>query len=346
MNRQRLRIGIVGCGSMGREHLRLVSELPDAEIAGVCDPYEPAAKQAGEQFGVPAWSEMERFCAEANLDAVHLCTPSGLHAQQGIIAAQHGIHLLSEKPLDINLGNVDKLIVACDRANVRLSCVFQRRMSPAMQAVHQAIANGEMGRLISCSVAIKWWRSPEYYASSAWRGTWQMDGGALANQGIHALDQLVWMAGEVAEVEYAHLDTIMHDMEAEDFALAVVRFANGARGTIEATTCCSPDLASRIEIYGTNGSAAFDDARVVQFGTDGKDRMPTLADQGFLTGGGSIPMAINLTGHRTQIADFYAAIRECRAPQVDGREARYSIDLLDKIYRKALPHITLGSPLP
>ncbi len=346
MNQRRLRIGIVGCGGMGREHLRLVSELPDAELAGVCDPYEPAAKQAGGQFGVPSWSEMERFCAEAGLDAVHLCTPSGLHAQQGIVAAAHGIHILSEKPLDINLANVDALIAACDKASICLGCIFQRRASLAMQAVQQAIAAGEMGKLISCSVAIKWWRSPEYYASSAWRGTWKMDGGALANQGIHALDQLVWMAGAVAEVEYAHLETLMHGIEAEDFALAVVRFANGARGTIEATTCCYPDLASRIEIYGTNGSAAFDDARVVKFGIGGEDRMPSLADQGFLTGGGSVPMAINFTGHRAQIADFYAAIRENRAPKVDGREARLSIDLLDKIYRKALPHITLGSPLP
>lgn len=342
---ERLRIGIVGCGSMGREHLRLVSEMPDTEIAGVCDPHALAATGVGEQFGIRAWSDLERFCTEAKPDVVHLCTPSGLHAEQGLIAARHGIHILSEKPLDINLAKVDALIAACDRAEVNLGCIFQRRMSPAMQAVQQAIAHGEMGRLISCSVAVKWWRSPEYYASSAWRGTWALDGGALANQAIHTLDQMVWMAGAVAEVEYAHLETVMHEMEAEDFALVVVRFANGARGTIEATTCCYPDIASRIEIYGTNGAAAFDDARVIKFGIGGEDRMPTLADQGFLTGGGSVPMAITLTGHRAQIADFYAAIRERRPPKVDGREARLSIDLLDKIYRKALPHITLGSPI-
>lgn len=342
---KRLRIGIVGCGSMGREHLRLVAELPDVEVAGVCDPHAPASQNVGECFGVSAWNDMEAFCREAKPDVVHLCTPSGLHGEQGIIAARHGIHVLSEKPLDINLSKADALIAACDAAGVNLGCIFQRRMSPAMQTVQRALANGEMGKLISCSVAIKWWRSPEYYASSAWRGTWAMDGGVLANQGIHALDQLVWMAGAVEEVEYIHAATVMHTMQAEDFALAVVRFANGARGTIEATTCCFPDLASRIEIYGTNGSAAFDDARVVKFGIGGEDRMPTLADQGFLTGGGSEPMAINLTGHRAQIADFYAAIRENRPPLVDGREARLSIDLLDKLYRKAFPDVTLGTPL-
>ena len=200
-----------------------------------------------------------------------------------------------------------------------------------------------MGRLLSCSVSVKWWRSDEYYRQSAWRGTWLMDGGALANQAIHSLDQMVWMAGPVAEVEYAHVETAMHRMEAEDLAFAVVRFENGARGTIEATTCCRPDLATRLEVYGTNGSAALEDALVTHFGIDGQDLTESLQDRGELSGGGSVPMAINLHGHVAQIADFYAAIREHRAPHVDGREARLSIDLLTKIYRKALPELKIGA---
>ena len=133
-----------------------------------------------------------------------------------------------------------------------------------MKAVRQAIVDGRMGRIISCSASVKWWRAHEYYEKDPWKGTWKLDGGAFANQGIHSLDLMVWMAGPVEEVEYAHLETIMHRIEAEDFGIAVVRFASGARGTIEITTCCRPDLATRLEIYGTRGSAAFGDARVTR----------------------------------------------------------------------------------
>jgi predicted dehydrogenase len=200
-----------------------------------------------------------------------------------------------------------------------------------------------MGRILSCGISVKWWRSQDYYTKDAWKGTWMLDGGAFANQGIHSLDLMVWMAGPVEEVEYAHLDTMGHTMEAEDFGIAVVRFANGARGTIEVTTCCRPDLATRLEIYGTNGSAAFDDARVTHFGLGGQDMLPALSDLGTLTGGGSDPWAIDLSGHQTQIEDFYEALVEGHPPVVDGREARLSIDLLTRIYAKARPGLKLGT---
>ncbi len=340
---EKLRVGLVGCGGMGNEHLKIMSRLEEIEIAGVCDQWAPSAESLGTAYGVPHWSDYTRFLEEAGLDAVHICSPSGMHGQQGIAAAEHGIHVLCEKPLDIDLVKVDRLIALCDRNDLRLACVFQRRMSRAVQTVQQAIATGKMGTLLSCSVSVKWWRPQSYYDKADWRGTWQLDGGALANQAIHSLDQMVWLAGPVAEVEYAHIETIAHEMEAEDFALAVVRFANGARGTIEATTCCQPDLASRLEIYGTNGSASLEDATVLRFGLDGQDLTPTLSDLNLHTGGGADPLAINLAGHEAQMRDFYAAIREHRPPHVDGREARASVELLNLIYAKALPGQQIGT---
>jgi len=335
-------VGLVGCGGMGNEHLKIIARIPGAQLVGVCDDREPRAQRMSATHQVPFWLEYERFLDEAKPQAVHICSPSGLHAEQGIAAAERGIHVLCEKPLDIDLAKVDRLIAVCDRQDVRLGCIFQRRMSRAAQRVRQAIVEGKMGRILSCSVSVKWWRSQTYYDKDDWRGTWALDGGALSNQGIHSLDQMVWMAGPVAEVEYAHLETANHRIEAEDLALVVVRFASGARGTIEATTCCHPDLATRLEIYGTNGSAALDDARVSRFGLDGKDLLETLEDRGTLTGGGSDPWAITLGGHEAQIQDFYAAIAENRPPLVDGREARAAVDLLTKIYAKAFPDQKLG----
>lgn len=340
--KEALRVGLVGCGGMGNEHLKIMARLPEAQIVGVCDHRPERARRMSASHGLPCWTDYAAFLEEARPQAVHICSPTGLHAAQGIAAAERGIHVLCEKPLDIDLAKVDRLIAACDTQQVQLGCIFQKRASHAAQQVQQIIAEGRMGRILSCSVSVKWWRSQAYYDKDDWRGTWAMDGGAFANQGIHSLDMMVWMAGPVAEVEYAHLETAMHRMEAEDFGLAVVRFASGARGTIEMTTCCLPDLATRLEIYGTQGSASFDDARVARFGLNGTDLTHTLEDRGNLTGGGSDPWAIDLKGHEAQIRDFYAAIAEGRAPQVDGREARASIDLLDKIYRKAFPGRKVG----
>lgn len=337
-----LRVGLVGCGGMGNEHLKIIARQPNVQLVGVCDYREQRLRRMCQLHSVAGWRDYEEFLEEARPQAVHLCSPSGLHAQHGIAAAERGIHVLSEKPLDIDLARVDRLIETCDRHDVRLGCIFQRRLSRAAQVVQRAIAEGKMGRLLSCSISVKWWRSQVYYDKDDWRGTWALDGGALANQGIHSLDQMVWLAGPVAEVEYAHLETAAHRIEAEDLAFVVVRFANGARGTIEATTCCQPDLATRLEIYGTNGSAALDDAKVVRFGLDGKDLLDTLEDRGQLTGGGSDPWAISLGGHEAQITDFYQAIAEHRPPIVDGREARPSVELLTKIYAKAFPDQKIG----
>ena len=341
--REPLRVGLVGCGGMGNEHLNIIDRLPDARLIGVCDHREARARRMSAAHGVPCWLDYARFLREARPDVVHICSPSGLHGAQGIAAAEQGIHVLSEKPLDINLARVDALIAACDRHDVRLGCIFQRRMSRDAQIVQQAIADGRMGRILSCSASVKWWRSQTYYDKDDWRGTWALDGGALANQAIHSLDQMVWLAGRVEEVEYAYLSTRNHAMQAEDFALVVVRFAGGARGTIEATTCCLPDLATRLEIYGTNGSAALEDARVTRFGLDGRDLTATLAEPGLHTGGGSDPFAIGLAGHEAQIRDFYEAVRDHRSPLVDGREARAAVELLTKIYQKAFPDQKIGT---
>ena len=338
-----VRVGLVGCGGMGHEHLKILARKPGVQIVGVCDHRPERALRMGAEHQARAWTDYAAFLDEAAPNVVHICSPSGYHADQGIMAAERGVHILCEKPLDVDIQKVDRLIDLCDRRGVRLGCIFQKRMSAAMRAVQKAIADGRMGAIISCGIYVKWWRPQEYYTKDTWKGTWMLDGGAFANQGIHSLDLMVWMAGPVEEVEYAHLDTVAHTMEAEDFGIVVVRFASGARGTIEITTCCRPDLVTRLEIYGVNGSAAFDDARVTHFGLDGRDMLPTLQDRGTLTGGGSDPWAIDLSGHQAQIDDFYSALAEDRPPLVDGREARLSIDLLTKIYARARPGVKLGT---
>jgi UDP-N-acetyl-2-amino-2-deoxyglucuronate dehydrogenase len=338
-----LRIGLIGCGAMGQGHLDVWLQTPGARVAAVCDGYAPRALETGARIGAAAFSDLDAMLDAGGLDAVDICTPSGLHADQGLAAAKRGLHVLCEKPLDLNIEKADRLIDECEERGLTLACIFQRRTYSGAQQVARTVAEGRMGRILSCSGYVKWWRAQSYYDSSAWRGTWTMDGGVMANQAIHTLDHMCWLAGPVAEVEYAHLETAVHRMEAEDFALAVLRYESGARGVFEATTCCSPDLCARVEIFGARGSAAFEDATVVRFGLDGADRLCEIEQEAERIGGGSVPMAISMRGHSILLADFMEAVREGRKPLVSGREARMAVAALNMIYRKVFPKRKLGT---
>jgi predicted dehydrogenase len=338
-----LRIGLIGCGAMGQGHLDVWEQTPGARVTAVCDPDEARVRETAQRRGADPFTDLEAMLDSGRVDAVDICTPSGLHADQGLLAARRGVHVLCEKPLDLNIEKADRLIAECEARGLTLACIFQRRTYPGAQRVAQAAHSGEMGRILSCSAYIKWWRAQSYYGSGGWRGTWALDGGVLANQAIHAIDHLCWLAGPVAEVEYARLETAAHEIEAEDFAIAVVRFESGARGVIEATTCCFSPLCTRVEIFSARGAAAFDDANVIQFAVNGEDRLAECREESGALGGRSEPMAISMRGHAVLLADFVEAVHEGRKPLVSGREARMSVDALNKIYRKAFPNQKVGT---
>ena len=328
---------------MGEGHLKVWQMVAGVDIAAVCDANVERGKKVCAEFGGRSFGDLAAMLDSCVVDAVDICTPSGLHGDQAIAAVERGIHALVEKPLDLNLAKVDRLIETSERTGAILGCIFQRRTFPGAKKVAESVHRGDLGKLLSVSAYVKWWRAQSYYDSAAWRGTWALDGGVLANQAIHAIDHICWLAGPVAEVEYAHLETANHEMDAEDFAIAVLRFENGARGVIEATTCCTPDLASRIELFGKRGSVAFDDATVVKFGIDGEDRLSDLEQSDERIGGRSDPMAISLRGHQILAQDFADSVREGRQPMICAREARMSVDALNKIYAKAFPGIRLGT---
>ena len=327
-----VRIGIIGCGAIGQAHLKVWSSTEGAAIAAVCDTAASRAEETAATYGCAPFSDLGAMLGSGLIDAVDICTPSGLHAQQGTAAAEAGLHVLCEKPLDINYDRALRLVELCERRGLVLSCVLQRRTFLGPQAVADACRDGRLGRLLSCSGYVKWWRDQAYYGSSGWRGTWALDGGVLANQALHVLDHLVWIAGRVTSVDFATAETRTHEMEAEDFLIAAVRYESGARGVIEATTCCNPPLCSRIEVFGDQGSAAFDDADIVQFGYGGKDHTEAYRGAGSSLGGRSEAMAISLQGHANIAAVFVDAIRQ---PQVTGRDALASVAALRDIYRAA-----------
>lgn len=329
-----VKLGLVGCGGIGNYHLDAWKQTPGVRIVAVCDIELDRAQKASEKYGGESYTDMAEMLKKADIDAVDICTFSGIHAEQGLMAIEAGKHVLVEKPIDIDIKKVDKLLDAADKSGLVLACIFQNRISPEIQRAKQLIDEGKLGKLISGSTYIKWWRGQDYYDADAWRGTWALDGGCFSNQGVHAIDQLCWLCGPVKEVNACHIETAMHKMEAEDFGVAAVTFENGAHGVIEATTCCFGGLGMRTEVFGDKGSAAFDGNRVVSFKVQGEEiELATQTDES--TDGRSDPMAIGLAGHEAQFADFIKCINEGGEPLVSGRSARLAVDTLTKLYNKA-----------
>jgi len=330
-----LRVGFVGCGGIGNAHLNVWKKVEGAKVVAVCDIKPDRAHKAGEMMGAEVFTDYAEMLDKVKIDAVDICTWSGLHAEQGTMAAERGIHVLTEKPIDLNLERIDKLIETARARKVKLACIFQNRCSPEVQKARRLIQEGKLGRLISGSTYVKWWRAQSYYDEDpTWRGTWRYDGGMLSNQGVHSIDMLCWLCGPVAEVEYAFIDTVAHRMEAEDFAIAVLRFENGARGVIEGTTCAFPGFGTRTEVFGTNGSAVISGSRVESFKVQGED-IDLSSKETETADGRAEALAISLGGHEAQIVDFIQCIREDREPIVTGESARVAVDTLNKLYRKA-----------
>ena len=267
-------------------------------------------------------------------------TPSGAHAEIAVPFLEAGKAVLCEKPLEVSLEAVDRIVAAAQRGGGTLAGVFQMRLQQSARTLKAAVEAGRFGRLTSCSVYIKWWRSDEYYASSSWKGTYKLDGGgALINQGIHGVDLLQWIAGLPEEVS-AFAAKLSHTMiEAEDTVAAVLRYAHGGLGVIEAATSAWPGDDLRIEIVGDRGSATLINDRLVRWEfADARpedDAVRRDLSKGTLKVGSSDPRGMSWEGHRLLVGDLARALMEGRPPMIPGAEARRAVQLVLAIYESA-----------
>src|SRR5262249_37447835 len=247
-------------------------------------------------------------------------SPSGLHAEQGIAAARCGLHVLSEKPLDITVARADALIAATDQAGVKLGVFFQDRFKADLLRVKGWMDAGVLGKPILADARVKWFRPESYYADSHWRGTLNLDGGgALINQAIHTADLLLWLFGDVSAV-HGVCKTALHKIEAEDTLVATLEFANGAIGTLQATTSVYPGYPRRVELTGSEGTVIIEHDRLLaadlrnpppDFRSTGDDQNPSA----------SSPMVSDVRGHRAVLQDFLQAILNDGTPRCSGIEA-------------------------
>jgi len=330
----KMKFAIVGAGVIAPFHAKAITANENAELVAICDTGKEKAERLAEEFSVSkTYTDYEEMFGEEEIDIVSVCVPSGLHSEVTIAAAKAGIHVLCEKPLDITSEKMTAMIEACREHKVKLGCVFQRRTLDAAVITRKAIQEGKLGKLVLGDAYLKYYRSPEYYESAGWRGTWELDGGgALMNQGVHGIDLIQWMVGDVDSV-FAYTAPLVRDIEVEDTAVIAVKYKNGAFGVIQGTTSVYPGQETRFEIHGENGSIIFSDSGFQQWTfLDGDNAIPQVEN---VEGGGSDPKAISDEGHFVFVEDIIQAVTEDREPLVPGEEARKAVDLILAIYESS-----------
>ena len=328
-----VRIALVGCGRISGNHFDAFHKIDGLELVGVCDSVEERARAAGASQGVPFFTSYDKMLRAVDCDAVVIATPSGLHPQQGILAAKAGKHVITEKPMAISLGAADELVHACDSAGVRLFVVKQNRLNPGIQLLKRALDKGRFGRIYLANTTVRWTRPQEYYDQAPWRGTWEFDGGAIMNQASHYVDLIQWLVGPVESVT-AKTATLARRIEAEDTGIAVLKFRSGALGVIEVTMLTYPrNLEGSITILGEKGS--------VKVGGTAVNRVEhwTFADYDdddkLVDAASTNPPTVYGFGHEGYYRNVLAVLRGQAKAETDGRAGRKSLELILGIYESA-----------
>ncbi len=331
------KFGIVGCGSVSQVHAKALQQMDNATLAAVCSRRKEQADKLAREYNVArVYTDYGELLKQTDIDVIVILTPNGMHGDMAIEAAKAGKHIIIEKPIDIKLEKVDQLLQICKESTVKLSVISQHRMDASTQVLKQAVEAGKLGRLILGDAHIKWFRSQAYYDSNPWRGTWAMDGGGvLINQGIHTIDLLLYIMGDVESVS-ANCATLGHEgIEVEDVATATLKFKNGALGTIIGTTAVYPGLPARLEIHGTKGSVRIEGDELVLWEVEGEEKYLPPKNSAKKTGA-SDPMAIDYIPHMLQIQDIIEAITQDRQPLVNGIEGRKALEVILAIYESAM----------
>ncbi len=329
---KKLGFGIIGCGAISHMHAGAIEKIEKAELIACTDVNGKSLAAFAEQYGITPYDDYKKMLADDRVDVICICTPSGLHKKFCVDAANTGKHIVVEKPMALTTADCDEIIKACEKNNIKLEVISQNRFKDAFRFVKSLVDNGKLGRIVSADIYMKYYRSPEYYGASNWKGTWAMDGGgALMNQGIHGVDILLFIMGEVKSV-FGYTRTLARDIEVEDTASAVVEFRNGALGVIQGTTSVTPGYPRKMEINGTKGSITLIEGDITVWDVEGVEK-PEFEE----TKGSSYnnPMAFKIEGHVFQITDLIEAVENNSDPFVTHREGRRPVELITAIYESS-----------
>jgi predicted dehydrogenase len=331
-----MHIGIIGAGNISDTHARAAASIPGVTVVAVCGTNPERTQALASRTGATAYTDLERFLEHEPMEIVAIGSPSGVHAQEAIAAIRKGLHVLVEKPLDVTVARVERVEEEARRAGVKVGVFFQDRLKPDVVRMKRLIDAGRLGTPVLASGHVKWYRPPEYYSGSKWRGVKKLDGGgALMNQGIHTADLMLHLFGDVTSVT-ARTAARVHRIEVEDTLVATLEFATGALGILEAATSIYPGYARRLELTGSEGTLILDHDRLaaIDLKTPPPDERPTPPESAPAQSAAS-PVVSDATPHRRIFEDFLNAIRTGGTPACDAREGRRSVALVEAIYRAA-----------
>ena len=340
MKNNRVGFGVVGLGQISKTHANALRGQEDCYLVGGFHKNPEKADKWAAENNCRAFYSLEDMLADPEIDAVSITTPSGYHLDPALAAIRAGKHVLIEKPMEITEERINLLIEEAEKNHVFLCGIFQSRFQDAPLLMKKAVEEGRFGTITLADAQFKWFRTQEYYDSGAWRGTWDVDGGGvLMNQGIHAIDLLLFLMGDPVEVS-GYTATLAHErIEVEDVAVATLRFKNGALGIIEGTTGAYPGSLKRIEICGSKGQAVLEEDSITKWEfaeerpEDEEIRARFAASTSF--GGANDPKNISQIGHTREFADFSRAIKNGTKPFIPGEEALRSVHLIRTVYKSA-----------
>lgn len=338
---KKIHFAIIGCGRIAPKHAESIQQIEEAELVAVCDIIEEKAQTFARRYQADFYVDYLQMLERNDIDIVNICTPSGLHAKIGIAAAKAGKHVIVEKPMSMYLKEADELIKACREAGVKLAVCHQNRFNKSVRQLRQALEEGKFGRLTHGNATIRWNRNDDYYKQATWRGTWKDDGGVLMNQSIHNIDLLQWMLGPVDSI-FAYTARNLRKIEAEDVAVAVLKFTNGALGGIEASSTIYPkNLEETLNIFGEKGTACIGGIAVNKIeGWRFKENFEE-EEKAIITAQEADPPNVYGFGHQELILDMIGAIRENREPMINGEEGRKALETILGIYKS----VATGQPV-
>ena len=341
---RKIRLAIVGCGRISRNHFGSIEKYPDElALAAVCDTDLDVLHRHQEKYGTKGYQHMEEMLEQEDIDAVVLCTPSGLHPDQTVLAARNGVHVITEKPMATRWKDGLRMVRACDEARVRLFVVKQNRRNATLQLLKRAVDEGRFGRINMVHLNVFWTRPQEYYDSAQWRGTWELDGGAFMNQASHYVDLLDWLIGPVECVQ-AMTGTLARNIEVEDTGVLNVRWRNGALGSMAVTMLTYPkNLEGSITILGEKGSVrvggvAINDIQHWEFDEE-QDYDQQVKDANYET------TSVYGFGHPLYYRNVIDVLSGNADAETDGREGLKSLEVLIAAYMSARDGKTVALPL-
>lgn len=330
--------GIVGAGLIADFHAKAIQSINNARLVGICGTNPEKTKNLSEKYDCKVFGSYSEMLGSDEIEIVTVATPSGAHMEPAVEAARKGKHVLCEKPLEISLDRIDRMIEAHAEAGTYLGGIFNFRFDETTEIIKDAVDKGRLGVITCAAVYVPWWRTDAYY--EGWHGTRELDGGgALMNQSIHMIDLLQYIMGPVEQLS-AFTSKLGHpQIETEDTAVSILQFKNKALGLIYGTTASYPGQFRRMEITGTKGTIVLveNSLKVWQFADMNEEDEKIIQRFGSIEGGGGVadPAAISFTGHAKNISAFIKAIDEKRKFEIDGSEAGKAVSIILDIYKAA-----------